>query len=128
MNVTGNQHKTTKADPAPAHRARAPLFENFSWCIFEIFDSKTRINFIVINRQCLQYVLYSLRSLQKHRICVKGHQNNLQTSKIIPRRDSAPVFKFLDPPLNHIFSVVDTFDLWMKCIKQQIIYMYILVQ
>ena len=24
MNVTGNQHKTTKADPAPAHRARAP--------------------------------------------------------------------------------------------------------
>ena len=29
MNVSGNQHKTTKADPAPAHRARAPLFENF---------------------------------------------------------------------------------------------------
>ena len=22
-----------------------------------------------------------------------------------------PVFKFLDPPLNHIFSVVDTLDL-----------------
>ena len=31
MNVTGNQHKTTKADPAPAHRARAPPppFKNF---------------------------------------------------------------------------------------------------
>ena len=39
-----------------------------------------------------------------------------------------PVFKFLDPPLNNIFSVVDTLDLWMKCIKQRIIYMYILVQ
>ena len=24
MNVTGNQHKTTKADPALAHRVRAP--------------------------------------------------------------------------------------------------------
>ena len=42
--------------------------------------------------QCLQYVLYSLRSLQNHSICVKGHQNNLQTSKIIPRRDSVPDF------------------------------------
>ena len=109
MNVTGNQHKTTKADPAPAHRARAPLFENFSWCIFEIFDSKTRINFIVINMQCLQYVLYSLRSLQKHRICVKGHQNNLQTYKnYTATGPRPPVLKFLDPPLNHIFSVVDT--------------------
>ena len=46
---------------------------------------------IVINIQCLQYVFYSLLSLlQKHRVCVKGHQNNLQTSKIIPRRDRGP--------------------------------------
>ena len=50
------------ADPAPAH------------CIFENFDSITHINFIVINTQCLQYVFYSLLLLQKHRICVKGHQ------------------------------------------------------
>ena len=92
MNVTGNQHKTTKADPAPAHRARAPLFENFKGCIFENFESITRINFIVINMQCLQYVFYSLISLQKHRVCVKGHQNNLQTSNIIHRRDRAPRF------------------------------------
>ena len=42
--------------------------------------------------QCLQYVFYLLISLQKHRVCVKGHQNNLQTSKIIPRRDRAPRF------------------------------------
>ena len=33
---------------------------------------------------------YSLLSLQKHRVCVKGHQNNLQTSKIISCRDCAP--------------------------------------
>ena len=39
--------------------------------------------------QCLQYVFYSLLSLQKHSVCVKTHQNNL-----------CPVLKFLDPPLN----------------------------
>ena len=51
-------------------------------------------------------------------------------SKHSPDRSwtAPPVLKFLDPPLNHIFSVVDTLDLWMKCIKQRIIYMYILVQ
>ena len=38
-----------------------------------------------------------------------------------------PVLIFLDPPLNHIFSVVDTLDLWMKFIKQNIIDMYTLV-
>ena len=27
--VTGNQHKTTKADPAPAHRARATCLKIF---------------------------------------------------------------------------------------------------
>ena len=75
----------TKTDPAPAHRARAPRLK-----IFEIFDSKTRINFIVINMQCLLFVPYSLLSLKKHRVCVKGHQNNFQTTKIIPRRDRAP--------------------------------------
>ena len=47
----------SKADPAPAHRARAPLCENFQGCIFESFASITRINFIVISMQCLQYVL-----------------------------------------------------------------------
>ena len=79
-----------KADPAPVRRARAPLFEIFYWCIFGNFNSLLSINFIVINMQCLQYVFYSLLSLQEHRVCVKGHQNNLQTSKTIPRRDRAP--------------------------------------
>ena len=68
------------------------LFKIFYECIFWNFNFTTRINFIVINMQCLLYVFYSLLSLQKHRVCVKGHQNNFQTSKIIPRRDRAPRF------------------------------------
>ena len=81
------------ADPAPfAGRAPPPLFDIFYGCIFGNFDSLTSINLIVINMQCLQYVFNSLLSLQEHRVCVKGHQNNLQTSKIIPRRDRAPRF------------------------------------
>ena len=54
-----------KADPAPAHRARAPLFEHFKGCIFENFESITRKNFVVINMQCEQYVLYSQFLLKK---------------------------------------------------------------
>ena len=73
-----------KADPAPAHRARASLYENVSGIIFEKFDCRTRINFIVITMQCLQCIFYFLLSLQKHKVCVKGHQNNL------PRRDPPP--------------------------------------
>ena len=51
----------------------------------------------------IQYVLYSLRSLQKHRLCVNGDQSNLQTSKIIPRRDSAP--RFLNSWIRHWLSI-----------------------
>ena len=69
----------SKADPELAHWASAPLLENFKGCIFENYESITRTNFIEINMQCLQYLFYSLLSLQKHRVCVKGHQNNLQT-------------------------------------------------
>ena len=29
-------------------------------------------------KQCLQYVFYSVLSLQKHRVYVKVHQNNLR--------------------------------------------------
>ena len=77
--------------------------------IFEIFDSKTRINIIVINMQCTQYVLYSLLSLQKQRVCVKGHQNNLQTLKIIPRRGRAPWF--LNSWIRHCFIFSNIFDI-----------------
>ena len=48
--VLVSRQPLTKADPALAHRARAP-FENFEGCIFENFESITRINFIVINMQ-----------------------------------------------------------------------------
>ena len=57
----------SNADPAPAHRACMPLFENFKGVLLKMFENSiTRINFIVINMQCLQYVFYSLLSLQKH--------------------------------------------------------------
>ena len=68
-----------KVDPAPAHQARAPLFEIFKGLILKILDCRTRIDFILINMQCLQCVFCSLFSLQKQRVYEKGHQNNLQT-------------------------------------------------
>ena len=43
-----------------------------------------------------KYVYYSKLSLPKHRVCVKGHQNNFKTSIIKPR---PPIYKLLDPPL-----------------------------
>ena len=66
--------------------------------VWKFWLHNTQFNFIVINMQCLQYVFYSLFSLQKHRVCLKGYQNNLQTSKTIPRRDRPP------PPGSLIFG------------------------
>ena len=38
-----------------------------------------------------------------HWVCVKGHQNNFQTPRIIPRRKRPPpILKLLDPPLYSI--------------------------
>ena len=65
-----------KADPAPSRRARAPLFEIFYGCIFGNFDSITRTNLIVINKQSSDLKNYTAPG---------------------PR---PPVFKFLDPPLH----------------------------
>ena len=60
--------------------------------VFFYFESIIRINFIVINMQCLLYAFNYLLLLQKHKVCVKGHQNNLQNPKTIPRLDRAPRF------------------------------------
>ena len=61
------------------HTWRVPPCLKFFGFIFYNFVCITRINFIVINMQCLQCVFYSLISLQKLRVCVKGHQINLHT-------------------------------------------------
>ena len=55
-------------------------------------------NLIIVNMQSLQYVFYSLFSLQTHslRVYKKGHQNNPQTPRILP---FPLVLKFLDLPL-----------------------------
>ena len=96
----------SKADPGPAHLERAPRFEK-KGVVFLNFNSVIRINLIVVNMHCLQYVLYSLFSLREGMVYVKGHQNNRQIPKILPRRDRAPILKFLDPPLH----VSDSFTL-----------------
>ena len=63
-----------------------PMFECFYGCILVI----TRITHNTHKLDCNQHsMFYFLLSLQKHRVCVK-HQNNLQTSKTIPRADRAP--------------------------------------
>ena len=66
------------------------------WKILRVFffyvESIIHINFIVINMQCLLYAFNYLLLLQKHKVCVKGHQNNLQNPKTIPRLDRAPRF------------------------------------
>ena len=74
---------------AGAPSARPPVCNII---IVENIVRRTRINIIIINMKCFQRVFYSHLSLQKHRVCVKGHQNNLQTSKSILRLDRAPGF------------------------------------
>ena len=75
---------SSKADPAPEHRVRATLFENF---LRVYFDCRTRN----LNQHAVFTMLILFSTLTaKHRVCIKGHQNNLKTSEIIPRRDRAP--------------------------------------
>ena len=62
--------------------------------LFFNFDCVTRIYFIVVDKQCLQYVFYSIFSLKQHRVCVKGQQT--PDPKIL--RTRPPILKFLDPP------------------------------
>ena len=96
----------SKADPGPAHLKRAPRFEK-KGVVFLNFNSVIRINLIVVNMHCLQYVLYSLFSLREGMVYVKGHQNNRQIPKIQRAGIAPPVLKFLDPPLH----VLDSFTL-----------------
>ena len=90
--INSDVHKGGSSAGAPG--ARHPVL-NFHSCIFGNFNSITRINFIVNNMQCLQYVFYSILSLQQHRVCVMGHHFKKYTAPG-PR---PPVLKFLDPPL-----------------------------
>ena len=46
----------------------------------------------------------------------RGIKTISRPKKLYRNGTAPPALKFLDPPLNHIFSVVDTLDLWMKCI------------
>ena len=70
-----------KADPAPAHQARAPWLKICKNLFLKIVDCRTRKN-SVINMQCLQCVFYSLLLLQKHRVCIKGHKKISRPKKL----------------------------------------------
>ena len=73
---------------------------------FENFDCRTCIDF-VINMQCLKmYIFFSTLSTK-----AKGHQNNLQTSKMIQR--PPPDLKVFDPPL--IFKMHQLSTLTLSC-------------
>ena len=78
------------------------FFFTIFWIFFTIFEIKTSCFFL--NEECIHAKV--LLSHQKHviqfhvikvnlwsaPICVKGNQNNLQTPRILPRRDRTPGF------------------------------------
>ena len=100
--ISCSRHIISKADPAPAHRTSDPLFEKKLGCIFENFYSITRINFIVINMQCLQYAFYSLLSLQNIQGICEGasKQSSCRPKKSYHAGTVPPVLKILDPPMS----------------------------
>ena len=73
-------------------KGRSKFFKGF----FFKFNCITSINLIVINKQCLQCVFYSLLSLQKHRVVEKGIKTISKSSHLY----APPLIKFLDLPLD----------------------------
>ena len=81
----------TKADPAPARRAHTPCLkfvQVYFWKFWLHNMHKLYCNQHEMFTICILFITFTT----KHRVCVKRHQNNLQTSKIITRRDRAPWF------------------------------------
>ena len=70
-----------KVDPGLAHQAFVSV--NFE-CITHITG---------VNMQCLHYAFYSVLSLKKHRVYVKGLESNPQTPRILPHHDRSPGFE-----------------------------------
>lgn len=71
--------------------ARPPRLNFLGEFVFVNFDFIPRIHFNL----CLQYVIYSLLSLQKHSVYVKG----INTISRTQRLDTPRPLEFLDPPL-----------------------------
>ena len=80
-----------KADPAPAHQARAPWLKICKNLFLKIVDCRTRKNF-VINMQCLQCVFYSLLLLQKHRVKISRPKKLYRSGSKIPGSATAYVY------------------------------------
>ena len=66
--------KYAKADPGLARRARAPQFEKKLRFAFANFDCITRIYFDFSQHTMFTISILFTSLLQKHSICVKGHQ------------------------------------------------------
>ena len=81
-----------KADPGPAHQARAPLFENFLGLVFVNFDSITRMYFHCSEHAVLTIsILSSTLTTKTENMCERALKHS-QTPRILPRRDRAPQF------------------------------------
>ena len=76
--------------------------ENCGGGVFVNFDFIKCIYFHCILHAMFTYVFYSLLSLQKHKVCLKEHQNNLQTPRNIPHKGCAP--RFCNSWIHHCFS------------------------
>ena len=72
--------------------AVCPPAWNFFGLVFVNFDGITHIYFHWSHTQCLQYLFYHLLSLQKHTICVKGHQTILRPQKFYRAGTMPPRF------------------------------------
>ena len=66
--------------------------------------STSTCTLIEVSIQLLQYVSYSLLSVQKHRVCGKGLNIYSQTQEFYSAGTTPPGFEYLDPP--HDFIII----------------------
>ena len=91
---------SAKADPGPAHRARAPLFEHFWEFVFENFDCITRIFF-----SCSQHTMFTIcisfstLATITYILCEGASKQSPDPTNSTAPGPRPPVLKFLDQPL-----------------------------
>ena len=97
--------KQSKADPGQAHRARAPLFENFWVFVFENFDRITRI-FFNCSQHTMFTICFSISTLatKTYNVCEGASKQSPDPKNFTAPGPRPPVLKFLDPPLTIIVN------------------------
>ena len=103
--IIGSKEKNDQERPgnkggssACAPSAR-PLFEMFLVFNFENFDCRTRIDFIVINMQCSQWVFVSTLTTKGKGKCKGASKLFPDLKNYIALGPRPPDLKSLDPPL-----------------------------